>query len=67
MENKKIYIAPNQDDNSKNCKVKTVVNISGFAACETTGVLHCAYVVNFGFSKYCFHPEWKSFIGEERK
>lgn len=52
----------NENYNSNKCIVKPVTNINDFAACEAVGVLHCSHMVNYGYTKFCFHPEWNSFI-----
>ena len=52
------------EDNSEQqkCLVGLVSNINQFGLCKTSDVNYCKHLVNYGYAKYCFHPDWQSFL-----
>lgn len=50
---------------NNNCVVEKVSNIDKFALCKVKDIGYCEHMINYGYTKYCIHPAWRSFIEKE--
>jgi len=67
MNNEENKIRQKNDRKQQSCIVEQVTNIDKFGACKVSDVGYCRHMVNYGYAKYCLHPNWRSFVEKESK